>query len=92
VGQLIEAAVDTGADRIVVGLGGTSCTDGGRGMIDALGGFPEARDLLAEIELIAATDVAHPLLGPMGAARVCGPQQGADPATVLTLERRLPPS
>jgi glycerate kinase len=89
VGQLIEAAVDTGADRIVVGLGGTSCTDGGRGMIDALGGFPEARDLLAEIELIAATDVPHPLLGPMGAARVCGPQQGADPATVLTLERRL---
>jgi glycerate kinase len=33
----------------------------------------------ADVELIAATDVEHPLLGPMGAARVFGPQKGADP-------------
>ncbi len=49
----------------------------------------EARSLLAGVELIAATDVEHPLLGPMGAARVFGPQKGADPETVLALERRL---
>ena len=39
VGQLIAAAVAAGAGRIVVGLGGSSCTDGGRGMIEALGGL-----------------------------------------------------
>lgn len=89
VGQLIAAAVDAGAGRIVVGLGGSSCTDGGRGIVDELGGLAEARKLLAGLELIAATDVEHPLLGPMGAAQVFGPQKGADPETVLILERRL---
>src|SRR5262245_35928726 len=89
VGQLIAAAVAADAGRIVVGLGGSSCTDGGRGMIDALGGIAQARETLADIELIAATDVEHPLLGPMGAAAVFGPQKGADPDTVRVLEQRL---
>lgn len=89
VGELIAAALDAGARRIVVGLGGSSCTDGGRGMIEALGGLTEARARLADVELIAATDVEHPLLGPMGAALVFGPQKGADPDTVDVLERRL---
>jgi glycerate kinase len=44
--------------------------------------------LLAGVELIAATDVEHPLLGPMGAATVFGPQKGADPDTVRVLEQR----
>jgi glycerate 2-kinase len=89
VGQLVDAALRSGAVRIVVGLGGSATTDGGRGMIDVLGGLAAARKLLAGIELIAATDVEHPLLGPMGAARVFGPQKGADPETVEALERRL---
>lgn len=89
VGQLVEAALLAGASTIVVGLGGSGCTDGGRGMIDALGGLPKARDRLDGIRLIAATDVEHPLLGPMGAARVFGPQKGADPPTVEILEQRL---
>src|SRR6478752_7619989 len=98
VGQLIAAAVRAGAVRIVVGLGGSSCTDGGRGMIDELAAHARSRDkasliaarkLLAGVELIAATDVEHPLLGPMGAAAVFGPQKGADPDTVRVLEQRL---
>ncbi|TGD85025.1 glycerate kinase [Mycolicibacterium sp. CH28] len=89
VGQLVGAALDAGADTIVVGLGGSSCTDGGRGLIEALGGLAQARDKLAGIHLIAATDVEHPLLGPMGAARIFGPQKGADPATVEILEQRM---
>jgi glycerate 2-kinase len=89
VGQLIDAAVAAGAERIVVGLGGSGCTDGGRGLVDALGGLPAARARLAGVELIAATDVEHPLLGPMGAAAVFGPQKGADPDTVSLLEARL---
>ncbi|MGA9374190.1 MAG: glycerate kinase, partial [Mycobacterium sp.] len=89
VGELIAAAVAAGARRIVVGLGGSSCTDGGRGLVQALGGLAQARDRLASIELIAASDVEHPLLGPMGAAAVFGPQKGADPATVDLLEARV---
>jgi glycerate kinase len=89
VGQLIAAAVRASAGRIVVGLGGSSCTDGGRGMVEALTGLAAARTLLAGVELIAATDVEHPLLGPMGAAAVFGPQKGGDPDTVRVLEHRL---
>lgn len=89
VGELIAAALDAGAARIVVGLGGSGSTDGGRGMIEVLGGLTAARDLLAGVDLIAASDVEHPLLGPRGAAAVFGPQKGADPATVDALEERL---
>src|SRR3984893_276055 len=110
VGQLIAAALARGATRIVVGLGGSASTDGGRGMVEGLGGPRGARGRagggrrgmgealggprgaggrLAGVELIAATDVEHPLLGPMDAARVFGPQKGADDRTVAVLERRL---
>ena len=89
VGQLVADALDAGALTIVVGLGGSACTDGGRGLVDALGGLAAAKTRLAEIELVAATDVEHPLLGPMGAAAVFGPQKGADPETVAQLEDRL---
>ncbi|WP_452124469.1 glycerate kinase family protein [Fodinicola feengrottensis] len=37
VGLLIAAAVDTGAHRVVVGLGGSATNDGGAGMMAALG-------------------------------------------------------
>jgi glycerate kinase len=89
VGELIATAVDAGARRIVVGLGGSSSTDGGRALVGALGGLDAGRARLAGVELIAASDVEHPLLGPMGAAAVFGPQKGADPATVELLEARL---
>lgn len=89
VGQLVGEALAAGARRIVVGLGGSACTDGGRGLVEALGGLASAVDRLAGVELIAATDVEHPLLGPMGAAAVFGPQKGADPDTVALLQQRL---
>ncbi|MFF3067673.1 glycerate kinase [Kitasatospora sp. NPDC057904] len=37
VGQLIGRAVALGAKRIVLGLGGSACTDGGAGVVQALG-------------------------------------------------------
>lgn len=73
---------------MVVGLGGSACTDGGQGLVAALGGLAPAHRRLAGIEVIAY-DVERPLLGPMGAAAVFGPQKGADPATVVLLEQRL---
>ncbi|WP_245677069.1 glycerate kinase [Nocardia acidivorans] len=36
-GELIRTAVTRGARRIVLGLGGSACTDGGSGMLSALG-------------------------------------------------------
>lgn len=89
VGQLIAEAMRAGATRIVVGLGGSACTDGGQGMIAELGGLDSARRQLANVELIAASDTEYPLLGPWGAARVFGPQKGADTVTVAALEVRL---
>lgn len=37
VGEAIAAAVHAGAKEVVVGVGGTACTDGGAGMLAALG-------------------------------------------------------
>ncbi len=89
VGELIDQALRCGADAIVIGLGGSACTDGGRGMVEVLGGFGVARRKLSGVDLIAATDVENPLLGPSGAAPVFGPQKGADPRTVEVLQARL---
>jgi glycerate 2-kinase len=36
-GELIRAALDAGARQIVLGVGGSACTDGGAGMLLALG-------------------------------------------------------
>jgi glycerate 2-kinase len=38
VGELLAAAVGLGARRVVVGVGGTASTDGGRGCVEAFGG------------------------------------------------------
>ncbi|HWD79252.1 MAG TPA: glycerate kinase [Kribbella sp.] len=37
-GEVIAAAVDAGCTRIILGIGGSASTDGGRGLIDALAG------------------------------------------------------
>ena len=85
VGQLVLAALDHGATRVVVGAGGSATTDGGAGAVEALGA--DAR--LAGIELVVACDVDNPLLGPEGAAAVYAPQKGAGPELVGRLEDRL---
>ena len=50
-GQLIAAALDEGAERIIIGIGGSATTDGGCGMARALG----ARLLDAEGRELAGT-------------------------------------
>jgi glycerate 2-kinase len=44
---------------------------------------------LAQVELLVATDVTAPLLGPDGASHLFGPQKGADAAAVAELESAL---
>lgn len=41
-GQLLRAALDTGARRIVVGLGGSATNDAGAGLLAGVGGGPDA--------------------------------------------------
>ncbi len=53
--------------------------------IDPSGIDPRAR----RVRLRVACDVVNPLLGARGAARVFGPQKGATPADVRTLDRGL---
>ncbi|MFD4644010.1 glycerate kinase [Lentzea sp. NPDC058436] len=84
IGELLKAAVDVGCSTIVLGLGGSACTDGGAGMLEALG-----KTSFAGIDLVLASDVDNPLLGPSGAAAVYGPQKGASPEQVEVLEQRL---
>lgn len=82
VGQLLVAALDVGATRVVVGVGGTASTDGGLAALRAL--HPLGR--LKGIELIVGCDVRTPFID---AADVFGPQKGATPAQVKLLRRRL---
>jgi glycerate kinase len=68
VGQLIQAALDAGARRIVVGLGGSATNDAGAGMLAALGaGWPER----------AALGAGRPDGVDLGAGRTEGAALGA---------------
>ncbi|GHA13045.1 glycerate kinase [Streptomyces spiroverticillatus] len=115
-GELLRAALDAGAKTIVFGVGGSATTDGGAGMLAALGarfldadgnpvgpgGGPLADVASVDlsgldgrfgaaggVDLILASDVDNPLTGPKGAPAVYGPQKGASPEDVATLDRAL---
>jgi glycerate kinase len=89
-GELIAAALEAGARIVLVAVGGSATSDGGRGVIEALGergalaGSGDAAHLAARIEVLC--DVETPF---EQAARVFGPQKGADPAAVGRLTARL---
>ena len=88
-GELLAAAVGTGAARVVVGVGGTATTDGGRGLVDALDGLDAARALVGRVELVAATATDAPLMGHSGAAHGFAGGKGADRPTREALETTL---
>jgi glycerate 2-kinase len=112
-GELILAALDEGAEHIIIGIGGSATNDGGAGMIQALGGrlldrhgqeiglgggsLSELADIdlsgldvrLKHVKIEVACDVDNPLTGPKGASAVFGPQKGATPEMVATLDKNL---
>lgn len=81
-GELIDHALDAGARRIIVGLGGSATTDGGFGAIRAITAIAR----LKQVELMVACDVTTEFVD---AAAVFGPQKGATRAQVAMLTRRL---
>jgi glycerate kinase len=82
-GELLLATLAAKPTSMLVGVGGTATTDGGTGMRGVLGSW------LHDIPIRVACDVRNPLLGERGAARVFGPQKGADADEVEELELRL---
>jgi glycerate kinase len=113
VGQLIRHALDLGAEKIVLGLGGSATNDAGAGMLQALGlvllddaghALPPGGAALARlaqidrshldprlnhVQFTIASDVNNPLCGPSGASAIFGPQKGATPEHVHTLDQAL---
>lgn len=112
-GQVMAAALDAGCTELVIGIGGSASTDGGAGLLRALGavvltgsgepvpsgggGLEDVTSLdltglhprLACTSVVVACDVDNPLLGEHGAAAVYGPQKGATPEQVTTLDAGL---
>lgn len=127
-GQLIQAAIEYGAEQVLLAIGGSATVDGGVGAAMALGWrFLRADGLeiglgggrLSEIRQVVPPsplegeepeaagrgdlqppasslqsikvlcDVDNPLCGEHGAARVYGPQKGATPEMVETLDAGL---
>jgi glycerate kinase len=81
-GQLIDHALDLGASRIIVCLGGSATTDGGLGALDAI----RSPARLKAVDFIVACDVTTTFTD---AARVFAPQKGATPTQVRLLTNRL---
>lgn len=82
VGELIDSALNEGAKKIIVCLGGSATTDGGLGAIRAIS--TPAR--LLAVEFLVACDVDTLFVD---AAQVFAPQKGATPAQVNMLTGRL---
>ncbi|GAA2580236.1 glycerate kinase [Dactylosporangium fulvum] len=105
VGELVLAAQYAGATRVVVGLGGSGSNDGGAGLLAAFGATADRPldagvaglegvthvDLPPSpgAELVIATDVDNPLVGPTGATKVFGPQKGIPEAQVVRWDAAL---
>ena len=81
-GQLIDTALNDGAKRIIVCVGGSATVDGGLGAIRAIG--TPAR--LRGTEFIVACDVRALFTD---AARLFGAQKGATPVQIEFLSGRL---
>ena len=113
VGELLLAALDAGAQHIVLTAGGSATNDAGSGMLRALGmvllddqgqtlppGGLALQNLasidvsalaprLTQTKITVATDVRNPLCGPDGASAIFGPQKGATPELVQSLDQAL---
>ena len=77
-GQLLADALAAGPRELVVCLGGTATMDGGAGLREVVRGLHVPSRVLCDVRTTL-----------LEAPRVFGPQKGASPADVETLERRF---
>ena len=92
VGQLIGAAADAGARHIVLGLGGSATTDGGAGLITALGGRLLAADggpvASGGAALAGLRELDPPACGTCPGWTCCWPATWTIPCSAPTGQRR----
>jgi len=104
-GQLIAHAIANQCQSIILFLGGSATVDGGSGLMQAICNsiFHSTNPLLSEcniaindfkqriqnIDFTIVTDVENTIIGNEGAARVFGPQKGADAASVLEIDKAM---
>lgn len=81
-GELLAESIRAGARKVLVGVGGSACTDGGLGALEAV----EEAGGLDGAEVLVACDVD---IGFVEAAARFGPQKGATPTQVEQLRLRL---
>lgn len=81
-GELIAAAIRAGARKVLVAVGGSATTDGGRGALEAL----RETGLLGAVAIEVLCDAQASY---EEAARIFAPQKGADTAAVERLSARL---
>lgn len=84
-GELVAAALDAGAHRVIVGIGGSATTDGGLGAVEVLQGYAPLDGTRGAL-LLVACDVTTCFVD---AAAIFGPQKGADADQIRQLGRRL---
>lgn len=109
VGELLLAAVEAGARRVVVGVGDAGCHDAGAGLLAALGATADgpldcgaleldgvtsvdlgpARERLAGVEVVLASDVDSPLTGLFGTTRTTGVEKGIPEPMLVEVDRLL---
>lgn len=82
-GQLVKAAMQNGAKKIIVSLGGTATSDGGQGLLKSL----EMTDL-SGVTLIGASDVTNVYYGENGAASVFAAQKSATSDQIAQFNQR----
>jgi glycerate kinase len=98
-GEVLRAVIESGVEEVTIGIGGSATTDGGFGILEALGvrrdpehdGYLhlDKLDYLRNVDVRVACDVTNPLLGERGAAATYGPQKGATPEQVVELDAHL---
>lgn len=95
VGELVAAATDAGAARVVLGCGDLASHDGGVGMLSALGAgddlsdLPAVRDRLRDVSLVLAHATPLPLTGFHGASAALGTEHGVPALLTQRLEEHL---
>ena len=79
-GELIVAAIEAGADKVIVTVGGSATSDGGAGALEVMADA----GVTAEIDVLTDVRTVYE-----DAGKVFGPQKGAHPAMVERLTERL---
>jgi glycerate kinase len=85
-GELVAAAIEAGARRVLLSLGGSATTDGGLGAVEVLARHAPLDGRDGRAEVLVACDVRTAFVD---AAEVFGPQKGATPEQVRLLRDRL---